>query len=65
MRGYRINQAQLNRLVDLATTQEALTILDSLPLLGVPYNVAQRQTVNDWPVAVTSGDVRKGNWPVK
>lgn len=63
MRGYRINQAQLNRLADLATTKEALAILDSLPLLGVPYNVAQRRIANDWPVVITAGDIRKGNYP--
>lgn len=62
MRGYRINQAQLNRLVDLATTQEALTILDSLPLLGNPYSVAQRANTKDWPVTITAGDIRKGNY---
>lgn len=63
MKGYRINQAQLNRLVDLATTQEALTILDSLPLLGNPYNVTQRQYIKDWPVTVTAKDVREGTYP--
>lgn len=67
MRGYRINQAQLNRLAELATTQEALTILDSLPLLENPYSVVQRQPVDkrSWPEQVTAGDIRKGNWPVK
>lgn len=64
MRGYRINQAQLNKLADLATTQEALTILDSLHLLENPYSVVQRQPdKRAWPETVTAGDVRKGNYP--
>lgn len=64
MRGYRINQAQLNRIVDLSTTQEALSILDSLHLLEDPYSTVQRQPdKRAWPEAVTAGDVRKGNYP--
>jgi tryptophanase len=64
MRGYRINQAQLNKLVDLATTQEALSILDSLQLLDNPYSVVQRQPdKRSWPIAVTAKDVREGTFP--
>lgn len=64
MKGYRINQAQLNRLVDLATTQEALSILDSLQLLANPYNIVQRQPdKRAWPETVTAKDVREGKYP--
>lgn len=65
MKGYRINQAQLNRLVSLSTTQEALTILDSLQLLSI-YNTVDRQTSDkQWPVTVTAKDVREGVYPPK
>lgn len=64
MRGYRISQAALNRLVDLATTQEALSILDGLSLLDNPYSVIQRQPdKRAWPVTVTAKDVREGTYP--
>jgi len=66
MRGYRINQAQLNRLADLATTQEALRILDSLQLLDNPYSVVQYQPDPKlWPINVSARDVREGRYPVK
>lgn len=64
MKGYRINQAQLNRLAELATTQEALSILDSLPLLSI-YGVVDQQVEKMWPITVTAKDVSEGKYPPK
>lgn len=63
MKGYRINQAQLNRLAELATTQEALTILDSLQLLSIYNTVDIQPDPTKWPVTVTAKDVREGKYP--
>lgn len=64
MKGYRINQAQINRIRDLSTDPEVLRIIDSVVLLNNPYSVVQRQSENrTWPTDVTARDVREGTYP--
>lgn len=64
MKGYRINQAQINRIRDLSTDPEVLRIIDSVVLLDNPYSVVQRQFENrTWPTDVTARDVREGAYP--
>lgn len=64
MNGYRINQAQVKRIMSLTDDAYIKRILMSLELLDNPYQTVQRQVEpGAWPVAVTYGDVAKGDYP--
>lgn len=65
MKGYRINQAQINR-IRMAGCEKINNILDSLELLDTPYSIVMTQPDGrEWPRAVTFKDVDEGKYQPK